>query len=256
MLFWKIDEETIRCLINRDEIGQMGYDLDRLTEDHMQMDEFLDAIVKQSKNYLNWNTDNGIQTYVARALPADQFLVTISCTFADVMIDRDLDQIRSMMEALKERITEERIAGIYALSGQDKEEAFQELAADLHEICTGSPPEEGAGTRPQRVDREEEDGLKTGPHKLIFHDFEDLVRFCKDLDRDCFFPSSLYRDRDRYLVLVTFPGGTDPGEAGTFLLAAAEYGAACTSLGLEADYYKEHGNLLIAEDALGILHGF
>ena len=27
MFFWKIDDETIRCLINKEEIGQMGFDL-------------------------------------------------------------------------------------------------------------------------------------------------------------------------------------------------------------------------------------
>ena len=83
MLFWKIDDETIRCLINRDEIGEMGFDMDSLSDDVVLMDEFLNAIVKHSKDYLNWNTDNGIQNYFTRALPADQFLITISCTFTD-----------------------------------------------------------------------------------------------------------------------------------------------------------------------------
>ena len=30
MFFWKIDDETIRCLINKEEIGQMGFDLKEL----------------------------------------------------------------------------------------------------------------------------------------------------------------------------------------------------------------------------------
>lgn len=54
------------------------------------MEEFLNAIIANSKNYINWNTDNGVQNYIARALPSEQFLITISCTFQDVAIDRDL----------------------------------------------------------------------------------------------------------------------------------------------------------------------
>ena len=30
MFFWKIDEETIRCLINKDELGSMGYKIEEL----------------------------------------------------------------------------------------------------------------------------------------------------------------------------------------------------------------------------------
>ena len=87
--FWKIDDETIRCLINKEEIGQMGFDLNELSSDNDLMEEFLNAIIASSKNYINWNTDNGVQNYIARALPSEQFLITISCTFQDVAIDRD-----------------------------------------------------------------------------------------------------------------------------------------------------------------------
>ena len=44
MFFWKIDEETIRCLIHKQEIHSMGFDLDALTQDHAQMEAFLNAI--------------------------------------------------------------------------------------------------------------------------------------------------------------------------------------------------------------------
>ena len=52
MFFWKIDDETIRCLINKEEIGQMGFDLKELGEDNEQMEEFLNAVIADSKNYI------------------------------------------------------------------------------------------------------------------------------------------------------------------------------------------------------------
>ena len=70
MFFWKIDDETIRCLINKEEIGQMGFDLKELGEDNEQMEEFLNAVIADSKNYIEWNTENGVQNYIARALPS------------------------------------------------------------------------------------------------------------------------------------------------------------------------------------------
>lgn len=253
MLFWKIDDETIRCLINRDEISQMGYDLETLSEDHIQMDEFLDAIVRHSKNYLNWNTDNGIQTYAASPLPSDQFLLTISCTFADDMIDRDLDQIRKMTKAISGRITEDRIESIYNMTGEEKEEAFRDLARDLQQICSGNPDgEEGdqeqsveilsadpveasqlspiqdlkdlieikGGDRKGETDPAEQKEDPTSqkawqdkeseervfpPKKMSFSHFSSLVSFVSVLNHNLYFPSSLYKDGDNYILLVSFP---------------------------------------------------
>ena len=52
MFFWKIDDETIRCLINKEEIGQMGFDLKELGENNEQMEEFLNAVIADSKNFI------------------------------------------------------------------------------------------------------------------------------------------------------------------------------------------------------------
>ena len=141
MFFWKIDDETIRCLINKEEIGQMGFDLKELGEDNEQMEEFLNAVIADSKNYIEWNTENGVQNYIARALPSEQFLITISCTFQDVAIDRDLDQIKKMTTALRERISDDRIDSIYSMTGEEKEREFESLARDLHDVCMGNTSE-------------------------------------------------------------------------------------------------------------------
>ena len=301
MLFWKIDDETIRCLINRDEISQMGYDLETLSEDHIQMDEFLDAIVRHSKNYLNWNTDNGIQTYAASPLPSDQFLLTISCTFADDMIDRDLDQIRKMTKAISGRITEDRIESIYNMTGEEKEEAFRALARDLQQICSGNPDgEEGDqeqsveilsadpveasqlspiqdlkdlikikdGDRKDETDPAEQKEDPTSqkawqdkeseervfpPKKMSFSHFSSLVSFVSVLNHNLYFPSSLYKDGDNYILLVSFPRGTTGAQASSFVLTAEEYGAVCSNQTYDASYYHEHGRLLIEKDGIRLL---
>ena len=161
MFFWKIDDETIRCLINKEEIGQMGFDLNELSSDNDLMEEFLNAIIANSKNYINWNTDNGVQNYIARALPSEQFLITISCTFQDVAIDRDLDQIKKMTTALRERISDDRIDSIYSMSGEEKEREFEALAKDLHDVCMGNTTE-----------KEEQEEKKSNLENLSDEDFD------------------------------------------------------------------------------------
>ncbi len=283
MFFWKIDDETIRCLINKDEIGQMGFDLKELSEDNEQMEDFLNAVIANSKNYINWNTDNGVQNYIARALPAEQFLITISCTFQDVAIDRDLDQIKKMTTALKERISDDRIDSIYSMSGEEKEREFESLAKDLHDVCVGNTDtgEKNSGkeiateTGTEEVSEagSSEAGFKQAtpktsgktegnqtvrPHipaqKLIFQSFPNLLDFCSLLNKEYFIPSSLYKEGEKYILLADFPLEMDNSQIITFMITAEEYGAECANQKLEVYYLSEHAKLLIKDKAVETLY--
>ena len=282
MFFWKIDDETIRCLINKEEIGQMGFDLKELGEDNEQMEEFLNAVVADSKNYIEWNTENGVQNYIARALPAEQFLITISCTFQDVAIDRDLDQIKKMTTALKERISDDRIDSIYSMTGEEKEREFEALARDLHNVCMGNTGDSEKNTAAGEADNvqntssevsfqqsaptkqsgspmtgKDEKQRDVRPHipaqKLIFENFRNLMDFCSLLNKDYFIPSSLYKEADKYILLVEFPVEMDNSQIITFMITAEEYGAECSNQRLEGYYLSEHAKLIIKEKAVETL---
>lgn len=281
MFFWKIDDETIRCLINKEEIGQMGFDLKELGEDNEQMEEFLNAVIADSKNYIEWNTENGVQNYIARALPSEQFLITISCTFQDVAIDRDLDQIKKMTTALRERISDDRIDSIYSMTGEEKEREFESLARDLHDVCMGNTDagekntEEATKTAQNASSSEvafqqaaptksssstsgkEEKQQAVRPHipaqKLIFENFRNLMDFCSLLNKDYFIPSSLYKEAEKYILLVEFPIEMDNSQIITFMITAEEYGAECSNQRLEGYYLSEHAKLIIKDKAVETL---
>ena len=280
MFFWKIDDETIRCLINKEEIGQMGFDLKELSSDNDLMEEFLNAIIADSKNYIEWNTDNGVQNYIARALPSEQFLITISCTFQDVAIDRDLDQIKKMTTALRERISDDRIDSIYSMTGEEKEREFESLARDLHDVCMGNTTEgeqeqkeqqtglENAGSGVSKETLSDMVSSKTvgkteskqtvRPHipaqKLLFQNFRNLIDFCSLLNEDYFILSSLYKDAEEYILLVEFPIEMDNSQIITFMITAEEYGAECSNQRLEGYYLSEHAKLLIKDKAVETLY--
>lgn len=272
MFFWKIDDETIRCLINKEEIGQMGFDVKALSADNELMEEFLNAVVVNSKNYINWNTENGVQNYIARALPSEQFLLTISCTFQDVAIDRDLDQIKKMTTALRERISDDRIDSIYSLTGEEKEKQFEALAKDLHDVCMGNATEDTKqteeaaesseisfqGSSPSKVSDGKQSKQTVRPHipaqKLIFKDFRNLLDFCSLLNKDYFIPSSLYKEGENYILLVDFPLEMDNSQIITFMITAEEYSAECSNQKLEGYYLSEHAKLLIKEKAVETLY--
>lgn len=261
MFFWKIDDETIRCLIHKKEIDSMGFDLQTLSTDSKQMEEFLNAIVKSSQNYIDWHTENGIQNYIARSLPADQLLVTISCTFPDVAIDRDLDQIKKMTSALNKKITDERLAEVYALSGEEKEKAFEEISRDLQEVCMGKVDVEeqetttggGADAAVSDKDAGEKRGADFPTRKLVFGDFSRLVQFCSLLGERAHLYSTLYKADEEYVLLVDFSQCESDAQAVAFMITAEEYGGKAGELGFEEAYLEEHGRRMIDGNAIEIL---
>lgn len=271
MYYWKLDEETIRCLINKNEIKNMGFDVQHLLNDNDQMHSFLDAIVKNSENYIEWHTENGVQNYVARSLPADQYLITISCTLQDEAIDRDLDQIKRMTSALNAKITGERIAEVYALSGEEKEKAFEELSRDLQNVCMGKIDEESEDSDTLQkqsknssggmIDTEEVQPKETASEKnslparkITFNDFSELLSFCGLLEKRMFLPSRLYRAKESYVLLVDLAACEDDSHAVSFMITAEEYGGVGSPVRYEEAYLSEHGQLLIEKDAIRVLN--
>lgn len=255
MFFWKIDDETIRCLIHKQEIDSMGFDLQSISTDSAKMEEFLNAIVQSSRNYIDWHTENGIQNYIARSLPADQLLVTISCTFPDVAIDRDLDQIKKMTAALKEKITDERLAEVYALSGEEKEKAFEEISRDLQNVCMGNIEEEGEEDKDEKDSPSEASGHRTvyPPRKLVFQHFAEMTRFCSLLNKDMYLPSTLYKTGEEYIMLVDFSDCSTEAQAAAFILTAEEYGAKTGEIRYDTSYLHEHGSRMIEGNAIEVL---
>lgn len=269
MYFWKLDEETIRCLINKDEIDQMGFDVEYIGQNDDAMNDFLNAIIEDSLNYVSWNPEHGVQNYVARSLPADQFLLTISCTFPEDAINRDLKQIGKMTQALKKTITEERINEIFNMDGEEKEKAFEALTRDLHNVCNGNIDQldsiKDKEDRPEAPGKTNDDSTKKTVGKklsvrvtdqvITFFDFSALIAFANAIPGKMHYPSDLYKLEDAYKLVIRM-GEAKEEEVVSFSLLTEEYGGRATTLAYEEAYLKEHGKLLMIEDALSKLHKF
>lgn len=254
MYFWKIDDETIRCLINKQEIDQMGFNIQELSSNEESMSDFLNAIVDNSLNYIAWNTEHGVQNYIARSLPADQFLLTISCTYPDDAIDRDLKQIEKMTDALNEKITRQRLLEIFRMQGEEKQKAFGALTKDLHDVCNGKIEEETQ--RESEPVKDDAPGFYIPDQVLTFSNFDHMVRFSSMLSKEMLFPAELYKIGETYTMIIRLSVCKDENTAMSFILTGEECGGICTNLGREDAYVKEHGLLMIGEDALKILHDF
>ena len=257
MYYWKLDDETIRCLINKEEIVQMGFTMEDLRRDNGDMEHFLEEIIRNSRHYVNWNTENGMQTYSARELPSDQLLITISCTYTDVAIDRDLDQIRRMTEAFQEKVPIERIRDIMDMKGEEKEEAFEDLTNDLQDLYMGNfsleeDQDDSPGSHPL-TGHPEERGAKIPAQVLIFKSFGLLQEFCRLIRPEIIRTSMLYKKEEAYHVIIDFREDSLMEEINAFMNVAQEFGGDLNVLRNEDAYLSEHARLLLGGNAIAFL---
>ena len=207
------------------------------------------------KNFIEWNTENGVQNYIARALPSEQFLITISCTFQDVAIDRDLDQIKKMTTALRERISDDRIDSIYSMTGEEKEREFESLARDLHDVCMGNTSESEKDTEEAAKDVQNtssevsyQQSAPTKPSGSTMTDKEKKQQAVRP-----HIPAQKLIFDNFHNLMVEFPVEMDNSQIITFMITAEEYGAECSNQRLEGYYLSEHAKLIIKEKAVETL---
>ena len=84
-------------------------------------------------------------------------------------------------------------------------------------------------------------------------ELDEVIEFSKLFSNwDCFPPNSLYKMFDRFFLLMDFQYFSKE-ELRPLAFAAVEYDNAHCSDILQITYVKEHGKLMIEEDALEVL---
>lgn len=241
MVYWKIDDETIRCLINKEEISQMGFDLASLIRDADIMNDFVHSIVEESHKYVDWNSDKGIQKFMARPLPMDQFLLTISCTFREIE-EPDINNMYKVLQTLKEKF----FAGL-----TPPESSAEGVTTEQAENADTSLESSQESVDKTQAKEKKEDLFP--PQKLVFQDMKSLLHFCSLFNARHHFISDLYRYKDQYILLVDFQPDDDKTTVISFMITAEEYGADCSPQVFDRYFLKEHGKQLIEQNALEVL---
>lgn len=216
MKFSRIGKHTIRCIITEEEITQLGYSIEEIMSNGERTQEFMNEIFDLAEQRFETKFELGIKTVRADFM-SDH---TLSLTFSEHPGSEE------MMEHLKDIVN-----GLINSLPQQKWEEIQENRNQGND----------SGGEPVRV-------IVT----VVFSQMEILCRFARQIAMEELPSSSLYKERDKYLLILDL---SDTAEEDVKLLSLLtdEY-ASDLYVGAERKaFLEEHAQRILPDHALETL---
>ncbi len=220
--FTKINDNSIRCIISREEMNAQGIDLDELMDDRGKAEEFLRYVLQQARYEIDFET-------TGEALNVQ--LTVMKDGDVSLMISDDQNAaIHAMLTQFKERLREFQEA---IEQGRQQQKAREALAVD---------PAKGAllgdGSDNDIIQMEIWAELKSLDH---------CIRLAKALSQPDT-PSSLMKYRDTYYLSMNL--NQTKKQLAHSVFAIAEFSVNMYSAGPSTYGVEEHAVPMIRENAL------
>jgi negative regulator of genetic competence, sporulation and motility len=252
MTFTKINENTIQCVIDMNEISQMGYILDELYTNREIASKFMRSVMEKGAE-AGYQLNSHLQE-IQVALFSDQQLVL---SFVEVSPDNQVNQIIANVldtyEGVKS-IGKEYLEEILHMSGEEKLIAFQEAIEKYHAMLANREEVDTreADTREVKEEMVKDNNMVKEKKQYMFQ-FSNLSHL-KQLSKAVTFkvPSHLYRDKQQYYLFVDF-AGMEENKVKSFMLQVLDYEAKIEKNKFVLAHVEEHADNVIEEEALEVL---
>ena len=96
MIFKRVDESTVRCLITEDELHEQGLDMEDFLTNGQKTEGFLRKVITQAQQEVDYKTPNGALSIQANILPDHTLVITLS--------ERNDQSLLGLLESLKDAV--------------------------------------------------------------------------------------------------------------------------------------------------------
>jgi len=269
MLFVRVNEYTIRCTIEENELDQMGYNIDELYKNQDTASNFMKNVMEKGKE-AGFQIAGSFQAVQAAVMPDRKLILNFVDVNPDVQIDLTITNFLTAHEAV-EIVGKNRLEDILKLTGQEKAYAFQKCMVDYQntinqdsvkrsenleenqfERNVTAHEEEviGAGNEVSRQAEGEKGILKNARYVIRFQNFGDLSKFTKELSFQT--NISLYKEKSAYYLIADLEG-LDEKAQNNLIFHAKEYAADYQKNTSFESFLQEHGKLLLNKTKLDVL---
>ncbi len=226
MEYKRIDENTIRCIVTEEDMESFGLNLDEFLSHSGRSDEFLQYIVSEARDELGYQNDRGIVSMRLEVLSDRR----ISLTFGS----GDEKQIREQVLKYLKELAESRIA--------------QEIEKMLGVKQEQAPAEEKRQSPPETPKEE----IKEPYRMYSFTSLRDVMSYCHAIGLKQPIRSHLYKEKEKYYLVAERYRISDYN-FNLLTAVAFDYGRVLAEPEHLYDHLREHGELLIADRAIGTL---
>ncbi|SET19653.1 adaptor protein MecA [[Clostridium] polysaccharolyticum] len=244
MIFRRVNEHMLRCMIKEEEIIEMGFDLEDICRNQERATEFMKLVLEKG-NEEGFEMSENITAVQAAFLPDHQIVLSFTEHHVEEMVDRT---IQSLLKAF----------GLGVLNGmnQDKNSsesgsAEEDLLKECIEEAAASNEVSGAETIEAASEEEEKAEHPVIPLAYIveFPDLDTVEQFCKACPS---VPGTLYKQKERYFLVAQLTDAEDSVKK-TFFMLAGEFAQGLKKESLQSGFLAEHGDVLIKENPMEVL---
>ncbi|MGI6010273.1 MAG: adaptor protein MecA [Ruminococcus sp.] len=241
MVFVKIDEHTIRCIMKLEELSEMGYDPESLLkeQDPEKIQHFLHEIMDKAKAAGVELTEDyrAVQSIV---LPGHYFALNFSNIQPADQINGLVTNFLEVADAVEE-IGRGKLEEILEKEGEEKISAFNAFMSRLKELHASI---KGGQTESHQQKETFENYI------LKFSDLDTVEKFCKAAAFNI--PGRLYKDKKDYCMLLE-GNAENLEDLNRLLLLACEYADAVEPDHFYSQCLEEHGDIIIRENPIDVL---
>lgn len=244
MMFRKVNDHTVKCVIGENEISEMGYELDDILRDQGRASEFMKLIIDRA-NEEGYEISEDIRAVEATYLPNHDLVLFFSDDEAGQLMDQT---VKNLLRAfgLVESMGKEQLEELFEKAKESKRELEES-------VSEATPTEEAFVEQKENATKEqaaEKEKAGTPTRYLLRFDNLDVTQdFCKATYAA---PGKLYKNKGKFYLLADLTSLKSKQQK-DFLLTAGEFAEHMMLDHNQAEYLEEHAVIMIKKDPMIVL---
>ncbi len=225
MEFIRIDESTVRCIVNEDDMREYNVEIDDFLKNRGKVQEFLHSIVERASDEVGYEPKDGLLAMQIMMLPKNRLAITFSEKMENGMGLEDLVQ---------------QVAGATIENGSSPNEQIEEEASADSSDMGKTKKTKKATVAPMRI--------------FEFTNMKDFEQFVSIIPDKLTVKSSLYKDNLHNIYYVILEKGRLSKVNFNYVCRmASEYGRYLSDKEGRKAYIEEHHIALIEGKAVKVI---
>ncbi len=249
MIIVKMNETTVECSIAASELHEIGLTPEAVISGAENTTSFFAQLNKEVGAQLDYDPETEVMM-MSKNMMMDGSVRIFAVKMSNDDIQKATDRIRGAAETVLKMLTQERVDEIKSKTGRDKGVALNEVITNVTDTINKIY---GHGEQdeidPENASFSYQPLSEYAGYMMEFTDLEDAKRFSKVVQKLPIVDSALYKYKDRFYLMAGLMSSRD-SIIYDMRRAGVEYSEMLTVNSPEAMLIQEHGECIIAEDAV------
>jgi negative regulator of genetic competence, sporulation and motility len=243
MMFTKINDYTVQCVVTLSELDQMGYKLNELYTNREVASNFMRSVMEKGIEE-GFELKEHLQEIQVTHFSDQQLVLNFTQVDSDTQINQIISNALDAYEAVK-YLGRERLENLQSITGREKVMNFQKMMAEFQGLSEEEKLPEPVKTEMSLDDK--------NVYMFEFSDLDNLKHLCHTVGLNL--SSRLYKSKTKYYLFTDF-SGVEQEKINGFVLRALDFEGKIEKNKLVLSHVAEHANTMIEKNAIEALKLF